>query len=247
MHRFHTVKDDWHGRPALIVGGGTSLDNLDLSRLKGRGAIIAVKGQMFDLDFADFGFGLDKPRFREWAVSRKIDHVPYPVYWAIPDSHPPTVRHRIPANVRLLRRIRGEGIALDRDSVVNGGTSGHGALNLAYHHKPSAVFMFGFDHFSSGKRWHSNDSHHKTKRPQNPVRWKSWALSYYGIAEAFREAGIPVVNVSPESQIEAFEKVGYEQALDDLDRIRREGIGWLCSRQAQCAEALQDPRSNLVA
>ena len=217
--RFFKVKETTD-RPVIIVGGGPSLKNFPYNCLNGLGYVLAVKSAIFDIPFADAGFGLDRPRFREWWA--RLGNAGFPVYWAIDDGVPSRINHPIPSNVRLLRRERGTFLHKGPDTVCNGGTSGFGALNLAYILKPSAIFLFGFDYTRVDGEWHANESHYIAKRHQNPIRWKQWAKSYDTAAGQLKDAGIPVFNASPDSTVEAFPKVTHDEAIEHLDRLRSE-------------------------
>ena len=81
MKEFDHVQEPWwNDRPIIIIGYGASLKDQDISRLKGLGYVIAVKGMMFDIDWADVGFGIDLPRLREW--TDRFANLPFPVWWA---------------------------------------------------------------------------------------------------------------------------------------------------------------------
>jgi len=216
-YRFYKIKDDWGGRPALIVGAGPTMKDFDCERLRGLCRILAVKAAMFDVPFADAGFGLDIPRFREWHT--RIGELGFPVYWAVPDENPSLIRHNIPPNVRLLRRERGTEMHPGPDSVNSGGSSGFGALNVAFIKRPSEVYLFGFDHHQIKGQWHAEVRHYRQKRNQSPIRWKQWARSYETAADQFAEIGVPVYNASPDSGIQAFERMSQDEAIERLGGV----------------------------
>lgn len=202
----------WDDKPVLIVGGGASLAGFDLERLRGLGHVLAVKGSMFDIPWATAGFGLDLPRYLEWA--HKLGDLPYPVYWAFPDDNPPhpkVANAHIPDNVVPLRRVRGDKLADTPEYVYNGGTSGFGALNLAVLKRARQICLFGFDFKQTTGEWHYNRKHYGANRVQNPIRWREWSKRFALVAEELRYMGIDVLNASPDSALPGF----YRATLDD--------------------------------
>lgn len=221
----------WDDKPILVVANGPSLNGHDLSRLKGLGHVIAVKGAMFDIDWADIGFGIDLPRLREWLPSFK--EVPYPVWWAIPDDRP---HIDVPDNLHLLRRMRDINAVNASNTIYCGGTSGLGALMFALakigpNKAGKKIFLFGFDFKPTNGEWHTNDRHYRVKRVQRAHNWSQWASRFEDVASVFKMAGVKVYNVSPDSLVTAFPRISFDDAVNalhsgdldetlNLDRIR---------------------------
>lgn len=213
----------------IIVAYGTSLAGLDLNRLQGLGHVLAVKGALFDIPWADAGFGLDMPRLREW--KDRLKDVTMPVWWAVPDEFDRTDY----PTVRFLRRERGEILSSDPGMIHSGGSSGFGALSFAVLTHAREIVLFGFDYAPVeiivarnrrgapkliGMGWHSNEDNYGQKRHQWPMNWQKWSEAFSAVKPDLDRRGVHVVNASPNSLITAFEKMTHDEAIEYLDRLR---------------------------
>ena len=126
---FSSITDPWwDDKPVAIVGGGHSLQGFDLNKLRDF-HILATKGTIFDLPWADAGFGLDRPRYEEWEA--KLAQVGFPVYWAMPEDQGERLGPTKPGNVLFIKRtIIVDALSSDPSQVSGGGTSGFGALGI---------------------------------------------------------------------------------------------------------------------
>jgi len=208
----HVAEPYWEGKPVAIIGNGPSTRGLAVDRLRGRFHVLAVKAAIFDIPWADAGFGLDFPRYQEW--HRRLFGVTFPVYWGIVNfTYIPTPT---PDHVFFLHRIdRPAGLSDDPSFVNAGGTSGFGAFNLAWLKRARRVYLFGFDYHPDKKgAWHADETHYQVARGQTPGLWEAWAKHWATVAPKIKAAGVEVINVSPTSLITAFPKISIEEALD---------------------------------
>jgi hypothetical protein len=109
----------------------------------GHGLVVAVKGAMFNVSKADCGFGLDIPRYLEW--QGMFNRVPFVIYWATP-----TIKLLGPGphanQVRFLRRLDTTALSDDPHTVYSGGSSGFGALNIAWLKRAKRIVLLGFEY-----------------------------------------------------------------------------------------------------
>jgi hypothetical protein len=215
----------WYDRPAIIVGAGPSLKGFDFNKLKGLGYIVAVNGAMFDLPFADAWITID-PTF----IKSHVDFlgsagpplylpVPAPETSVAPDGKfAPIVERAI-----YLKRIRREDkLSTALDTIECGGTSGFAALNLAYLKRARDIVLFGFD-YTLAKGSHYNDEHYPWWKPgHHNSYWPGWAKGFRPVADQLAAEQIYVANASPDSAIDAFDKITHEQALEDLELLADE-------------------------
>jgi hypothetical protein len=98
--------------------------------------------------------------------------------------------------------------------VLNGNNSGLCALNLAYQYQPENIYLFGFDHYK-GKQpyWHNPYPWANINGGTSDKRYGEWVTAYGPIAEQFKRDATAVFNVSPESNIEVFPKLTYQEFL----------------------------------
>lgn len=205
----------WDDRPVILVGGGPSLIGFNFKRLKGLGHIVAVKGCMFDIPWADCGFILDLPRIREW--QGRMRDLEMPIYLAVPDELPYQTPD-VPTGIWLRRNTNNSTLSSDPFRIATGGTSGYGALNLAYLKRARKIVLLGFDYKISHKDsvGHHNEQHYINKRRQNKRYWANWARNFDYAAKQCHKSGIYVLNASPVSSIDAFPKCTPEEALQYL-------------------------------
>ena len=204
-------KPFWDDKPVAVVGGGPSLIGFDFEQLRGA-HVLAIKGSIFDIPWADAGFGLDMPRYNEWR--NRLANVPTRVYWAVPEDQllktgPPPSK-----NVTFLKRLQGENLSDDPGEIYGGGTSGFGALQICIHKRAKRIILFGYDYdgtYDAEAGFRHNDHHYKRRRAQNQANWEIWATHFEVYIPYFNLRGISVMNACPKSQIRCFQKV----TLDD--------------------------------
>ena len=209
----------WNDRPVAIVAGGTSLIGFDFERLRGA-HVLAVKGTIFDIPWADAGFGLDMPRYMDWRD--KLANVQSRVYWAVPveqidKTGPPPSR-----NVTFLRRLVGEGISESPSEIFGGGTSGYGSVQIALHKRAQDIVLFGFDynpetavsHTTKGTPFRHNDQHYQRKMHQSAANWLEWSKHFETYLPYLADHGVRVYNACPTSQIDCFQRVSLDDGVD---------------------------------
>lgn len=216
--------------PVAIIAGGRSLDHFNFLNLRGLCHVIAVKGSIFDLPWADCGVGSDFPRLEEWCS--KLESVSMPVYWPIIERLWVNSKLKKPDCLTFLHKLDGFKISENPAEAYAGGTSGFVALNIAVLKRATKIFLFGFDYLTPDTRQHWNEDHYKEKRHQASSNWNHWAHSYRMIAPTLKEMGIDVINASPDSAINCFEKVTINAAMERLDWLRHERSTSLRGREA---------------
>ena len=202
----------WDDKPVAIVGGGTSLIGFDFERLRGA-HVLAVKGSIFDIPWADAGFGLDMPRYMDWRD--KLANVQARVYWAVPVDQIDKTGPPPSDNVTFLRRLNGEGVSDDPGEIYGGGTSGFGALQIALHKRAKEIVLFGFDydpgtavtHTVDGTPFRHNDQHYIRKMHQSAANWLEWSKHFEIYLPYMMERNVRVQNACPTSYITAFPKI----------------------------------------
>lgn len=182
-------KPFWDDKPVAVIGGGSSLIDFDYEKLRGV-HVLAVKGSIFDIPWADAGFGLDYCR-------DKIANVQSRIYWAVRDDQ---VEPQPPKNITLLKRLDGQQLSDDPGVVYSGGTSGFGALQICIHKRAKQIVLFGFDY----------DGSHASA-PSS--KWASWAEHFAVYSPYFSQHGIQIVNACPASAIRCFQKVALRDGV----------------------------------
>jgi hypothetical protein len=209
-------KPYWDDKPVAVVAGGPSLVGFDFEQLRGA-HVLAVKGAMFDIRWADAGFGLDMPRYTEWRD--RIANLEGRIYWAVPEEWLPRTGPPPSKNVTFLKRLAGEQLSEDPSEIYGGGTSGFGALQICIHKKAKRIVLFGFDYngdYDANAGFRHNDQHYVRRREQVAANWELWATHFDVYVPYFRAHGIEVVNACPQSAIRVFQKMTLEDGVGML-------------------------------
>ncbi|HEV8503717.1 MAG TPA: hypothetical protein VGR63_19250 [Casimicrobiaceae bacterium] len=184
-----------------IVGGGPSLIDFDFERLRGA-TILAVKGSLFSIPWADAGFGMDMIRYGEWRD--RLAGLPTRVYWA---AHDGQLDPAPPRNVTFLHRREGRAVSDDPGVVYSGGTSGFGALQIALLKRAKRIVLFGFDYGGAGE-----------SDPRRARSWLIWAEQFRVFVPYLTAAGVNIVNACPHSAIPCFQKATLDDGVRALTR-----------------------------
>lgn len=119
-------------------------------------------------------------------------------------------------NVHLLRNknfpLNGNGLSLDPEYLVTGRNSGYQAINLAVLAGAKMIILLGYDSSEPqrGKPTHWFGDHPR-REPDNV--FAIYRQSFKVGAKEIIAAGVRVINCSPGSAVDAFEKMELEQAL----------------------------------
>lgn len=189
---------DWRGESVAIVGAGPSIKGMDLSILRDRIHVIAIKVAVDLCPWAEVCYGCDAP----WWIDRK----------GLPKFGGIKIFHGIAANqFSNMRRCE---IELSKDNILvdepmrigNGGNSGFQALNLAVQFGATDIVLVGLDcHDRGGLHWYGRNTWLNANNPMgtNFVRW----LKGFDVAKKdLSKMGVNVVNASMESEIKSFPK-----------------------------------------
>lgn len=99
----------------------------------------------------------------------------------------------------------------DPGTLGAGGSSGFQALNLAVQFGARDVALVGFDaRIDNGLHWHGR--HERTSNPTEGTA-ATWAMCLDRAAKPLADAGVRVVNCSPVSALEAYQKMGLTEWL----------------------------------
>lgn len=199
---------DWTSRPVAIVGCGPSLAGFDLERLRERFTVLAVKGAIFDMPWADAGFGLDCVRLNTWWSD--VTRIAMPTIWAVPDSMAGRCPIQPSPQMKFVRRSPSSVLSIDPRFVTSNGSSGFGALNVATLRGARDVVLLGYDYQGDG---HYNPQHYQACGAGKPNAWPSWAAAFDGTSRVLRRMGVRVRNACPDSAITAFPRVTIESIL----------------------------------
>jgi hypothetical protein len=203
------IEPEWRNRKAVIIGGGPSLTREQVEVCRGRAHVIAVNTAYQMAPFADIlywsdrewaSWWRDEPRFVNFA-GRKVA-LENAATWEWDES------------VLVVQNYGDLGLCTIPDGVMTGRSSGYQAVNLAYHLGAWAILLLGFDMRAigpNGQRTHWHMSHKRVTPAQDFERRMRPAFDT--IKEPLARRGVRVINCTPGSTLECFERMSIEEAI----------------------------------
>ena len=196
----------WPGGECFILGGGPSLKDVDMSRLKGR-RVIAVNNAFKLADWIDVMFFGD-PRwlknqgiklgilnFAGLKVTTREEHLDKP--W-----------------IRVVkRRVQPTGgVSRDPGILVWNISSGACAIGLAYHFGVKRIVLLGFDMRKVDGKTNWHDDYAVPKKFQfNP--YSRFMKPFEGIAKDLKRLNVECLNATPGSALDVFPIVELEDVI----------------------------------
>jgi hypothetical protein len=201
------IPREWPGERCFIICGGESIrqQRKQIARLKGR--VIVVKEGVLLRPDADVLFVVAEP----WAVLPLLPKFKgkYVVMRRGKE------RSEIPDYVKRVTRTKDHEHLCDLPDHVCGFDSGTSAINVAYHFGATEIVLLGYD--MTGGRWFCDRSgngewpHPMPRIPEEHFHRHMKPLRK--LAADARAKGIRIVNCSPISRVDAFERQPLEAFL----------------------------------
>lgn len=203
---FWTVPREWEGDPCFILGGGPSLTKDDAERVQGRGWVLAINE----------AYRICSPRVHYfcdlswWLANREKVLL-----------HPAKYRVSIGTDMDGTLRLHSSGYAhlsTDPGTLGHGANSGFQALNLAFLFGAKTIVLLGFDMRAdeNGKtHWHEP---HRNGLTQERFKWllaNRMIPAFWRIAQSLKDAGVRVINCTPNSALKCFEMRTLDEVLND--------------------------------
>ncbi len=181
-----------------IIAAGTSVKEMDVKKICSRAYTIGVNGSAIHAP-THIGISMD----RRW-TEYYLDHIRGKPFWArkCPEKWPELWLFKCDETSDIFSEVPG---------ILNGKSSGHCALNLAYQMKPKKIYLFGFD-YSAKPYWYP--AYPWVKYPTVSSRVVPEWLDSFTIAKRILDAaGTEVTIVGLESKLTQFKKISYKEYL----------------------------------
>ena len=198
---------DWTGEACAIIASGPSVKLTDVSVLKDRLRVIAIKENVQLCPWADVVYGCDA------AWWRNVDGLPD--YRGLKVTATPRLHEKFPdVHLAQITDPSCDALMLSKPGVIgSGGNSGFQALNLAVQFGAARILLIGFDMSdANGTHWYGPA---EGKGRSNPGEWnfRRWRAAFGTASGQLKLAGVQVLNVSEQSALTCFPKLPLDQAL----------------------------------
>lgn len=195
----------WAGAPMAIVASGPSAAGLDPSALRGL-RTLAINSAIDLLPGADALYACDA---RWWELRRGC-----PGYRGVRITASRRARDAWGVNLALCDKATGDAPLMARRGTIGWGrNSGFQALNLALQFQPPVILLIGYDmHARAGL--HCHPDHPVPLSNPRPESFRAWARAVDGVAPVARRFGVRVINCTPGSALEAFERMALGPASE---------------------------------
>ena len=199
----------WQGRTVYIVGGGSSIKNLDLSLIHNERCIGVNNSYMFGnwIDICWFG----DSRWFEWHSTHKQFREGWRDFQGIQACC--VDRCCDHKRVKYLERsIKADGIDVNPSKVCWNKTSGASAINLAYHLGAKLIVLIGFDMqiVNGEENWHNDH----VKHGDNLNPYPKYLDVFPAISRDLKSLKVDIVNTSLDSTIP--EEIITKKPLEDV-------------------------------
>ncbi len=234
--RFSEVAPEWKGYCAVLIGGGSSLTmeqvrQAQVAHCAGLIRCIAINDAYLWAPWADVLYGADA----SWHNAHRLG-TPKPMLRLSADQ----VRERFAAfegqkcsigsqignitdeRTHVLRNARvapnGQGmhdvgLSLESGALITGSNGGWQSLNLAVLAGANPILLLGYDaRAGNDGRTHWSGGHQGSASGE--AEWLAYRKSFSGGEASLKAAGVRVINCSPVTAIETFEKRPLMEALE---------------------------------
>lgn len=219
---WEVIADDaWAGHPCFIVGGGPSLSNFNWNLLKGK-LTIGIN-RVYEKMEPTIIYGQD-PKFLRWILMGKygeqtrtkfLDSRALKIWLNIRGVHLPGKVYILKCWKNYLEGRKAFPFTM-KNGIGHGYNSGYGALNLAACLGANPIYLLGYDMKANGTQTHWHNGHPEKAPDHVP---QSFIEHFAPAAKALAKKGISVINLNPDSNLDAFPKMHTSTVLIHLNQV----------------------------
>lgn len=182
----------------FVIGGGPSVTQSDVDRLKGR-KVIVVNSSHLKAPWADILFFMDN----RW-YEKKQDVVKN---W--PKIVATTNEIAARKDMKISYIVPDKRPGFFESALRRGGSSGHNAVALAIACKAKRVVLLGFDMRVVNGRTH----HHDDYKEEFTARYHGFMTGFKGWNADALKVGVEILNATPDSELKEFPFVRLDDVL----------------------------------
>jgi hypothetical protein len=204
------VPRDHEGKTIHILGGGPSLRFIDFRSLEGR-VCIAINRSFIFAPWADIVYFCDR-RWWQLDASELLQH--------FTGRYIVTISGVCDPRVKNLRNTGNRGLEASPFGLKFGGNSGYQAINLAVHLGAKNIVLHGYDLKTEGLRTHGHQGYstpglgEKAYECRITSALERFKIAFPMLVQPLKKAGVSVYNANPDSALNCFPKITFEQALE---------------------------------
>lgn len=235
----------WKGQTVFIVGGGPSLNRLDLSLIHDKRCIGVNNAYMLGdwIDLCWFG----DSRWLEWHSTYRKFVDGWREFAGIRASCVARVRDHKDIKYVELSHDKPMGIETNPSKVSWNKTSGSSAINIAYHLGAKRIVLLGFDMqiVDTKQNWHNDHVTQGDRVNPYPRFMKAWKP----LTDDLKKLGVELINCCMDSAIpeEFVKRVEYLDVLKeegDKDNVESTKEGYKNAEEESNEGAKEDRGSN---
>lgn len=221
--RFAVVNRAWEGKTVVCIGGGPSLSEAAIARVRASGCpVIAVNDAYLIAPFADVCYFAD---FDWWKRHQAGEGKRWP--WARFNTDEARIAFANFAGqkctiegtgmmvadpaVYMLHNLGTSGLSVQSNGLHTGLNSGYQSINLAFLAGAQRIVLVAYDMRYIAGRTHSHNGH-PSRMPED-VYAQNYARVFPTMMPQLEKAGVEVINTSLDSAIQCFAKVPLESVL----------------------------------
>ena len=196
---------DWSGDIVVLVASGPSAPQVRLAAARGKAKFIAVNNSWRLAPWSDVLYSCD---FSWWNAYDD---------WHQFAGLKVSIEYRTSEKWPEIRRMEcqkiNDFVDFSPDARIGwGGNSGFGAINLAVKFGAKRLILVGYDMtLSHGPHWHGK--HKVGMHNPLPANVRRWRRAIDNAEPSLKAHGVRILNASPISGLEAYPKIGFEEAL----------------------------------
>lgn len=205
--KYWEIPSSWRGHTAYIIGGGPSVNDVDLSLIKDKCVIGCNNAYMFGdwVDVCWFGdykfYKWHTTEYKKWFNAYKGLIISNLDDGKINDKR-----------VYLVHR-KGQGINTEKNCVAWNSNTGASAVNLAYHFGARRIVLIGFDCKLINEKPNYHDLH-LVKDSDYKWSYKKFKHFWKKIALDAKKLNVEIINTSLDSDLKHFPIKRLEDAID---------------------------------
>jgi len=200
----------WKNQRCFIIGGGTSVSQLEISKLKSE-KIIALNRSFETCMFAPIMHSCDS-RFYRWIQASKLGPENQALYNQYKGLKTWLDTHDYPfgPEVYTIPYLGPHGLSLDLSKGIFGGNcSGFSGLSLALALGANPIYLLGYDFYVEPEKTHHHAGYPLANLNENVLL--DYVKQFEIVANTYKKEGFKIFNTNEKSRLRCFDFIDYNK------------------------------------